>query len=753
MYFRRGRRKSNFSILRRHKSASDDSTVTPSPSSETPQCLDVTPTLEVAARLPAARAVAVPVSSAVFMDPMTMPEPLQPPAEMEDSRYQTVVLQLPSGSTEVALDDQVDDEAEQVGLPKSIRHADADLLRSKHLSKCESDLTALTRHVQSGSTSRASHSTGITSVHSVDQPGDHSRKIPLSDGLTHELKAQRSMSFNEYQTFLAQARAQEKISAVLSPPPIPSDSFPSSQAPSVFSTSSKKTHNSFRKNFKRMSTFRRFKEVEVESIKCCHLCSSSINENPDLVYLRCKHSYCKTCLGNIISESLDSPSTMPPSCCSKPIPPDLVMQLLPAEQRSKLETAIRQHALPLDDRMFCPTLSCGNFDPGTGDIDRKRPLQGTCEDCGATSCKLCKGPAHPSGLPCPSDWHNVVIARLDPEHTWRRCYACRKLVQRDDDFVRLVCQCGTESCYKCGAIWDPITGCPNDCIPQNQLDEEKTKDERRQKTQEQLEEEAAAAVLRTQEEVKALQRSLERKDLQELRSQQTHEMDRFLIFEKNQKSLMWTRHQQEKIAMLESHALVEKRLKEKHFEVASIVEDRQVNAEMELRKALIQEQKSMSIRLRHMEAYVNTIQRHDDQPARVVSDRDRNELGQQHNIRDDMDRLHQARINVLRDKQAQQLEALSMRQEEEHTKLLDRSADEVHALEERSAFEERAFDVSFQERRVRLTNRWRRVEQIARKKLEIQDGVVYGPFPRLQWYTLTARPEEEAEASSGAVSD
>jgi len=129
-------------------------------------------------------------------------------------------------------------------------------------------------------------------------------------------------------------------------------------------------------------------------------------------------------------------------------------------------------------------------------------------------------------------------------------------------------------------------------------------------------------------------------------------------------------------------------------------------------------------------------------PARTITESNRRELTQQYNTRDNMDRTHQSRINVLREKQAKQLEALDQRQEAESAKLRDRFSLEQEKLERRFEEEEERFGNVFGSRRERLIRRWEVMEAILRVKLQAKEGVAFGPLSVLLW------PDAESPTAS-----
>lgn len=198
---------------------------------------------------------------------------------------------------------------------------------------------------------------------------------------------------------------------------------------------------------------------------------------------------------------------------------------------------------------------------------------------------------------------------------------------------------------------------------------------------------------------------------------------------------MFTRQGQIRVEVLDRHGQLQRRMKEKHIKIAMHLEDRQVAAEMELRATLKQSERSVRIRLRHMEAYCDGLGRaaSGSNPARVVTERDLRELGQQYNVKDDLERLHQSKINVMRDKQAKQMEQLLDRQEQEFETLAAKHAKELEVLE--ASFEEEDTELQkvFSERRSRLSKRWDLTEEIERTNLTAKTGFAFAPMPTIEW--------------------
>ncbi|KAI9808594.1 MAG: hypothetical protein M1825_003744 [Sarcosagium campestre] len=425
---------------------------------------------------------------------------------------------------------------------------------------------------------------------------------------------------------------------------------------------------------------------------------------------------------------------MPPSCCGTVIPGTLIKDLLtPLEQQRFLETVL-EYAVASGNQFVCTNLTCGNLIPRNSNLDPKNPFELACQQCGERICKQCSQEKHSTGDSCPFDWEVDALRQLGDDSVWRRCYRCANLVKLDPDSTHMSCSCDAKYCYLCGGIWDPVSGCPNSC----NYDEDIQR--RREAREEMKEREAKAAIERDManagsvlKALEATSRSAENEELQDLRSSHYEILDRFVSFEQKQKWLLWTRHGKMKSIMLVRQAISEAELKEQHKTAMTSLEDRQVAAEMDLRQTFLQERRACAVRLRHMEAYCSGYSAKNAVPPRVVTDRDLRELHQQYRVRDGMDQAHENRINVLREKQAQRLEALEARQMDELERLKQRSALELEAMSAAFASEEDHFKKVFDDRRSRLLSRWKLVDAIARKQLELETGLAYGPLSPIQW--------------------
>ena len=231
----------------------------------------------------------------------------------------------------------------------------------------------------------------------------------------------------------------------------------------------------------------------------------------------------------------------------------------------------------------------------------------------------------------------------------------------------------------------------------------------------------------------AKQRSIENDQLTILREQQMEEKHRIA-----QQYVCQHQELQAKYAMRKTQTTAQSSerkdtLRHRHNQSLTATEDRHLSAEVDLHRTLAFERQACDTRLRHMEAYCHSPKSLYGMPTRVVTDKDYRELAQQYHVRDSMGRLHDSRINVLREKQTKQLERLTAQQEEELAKLDEelRSELEQADMDYQSTVAERA--LAFEERKRRLEKRWALAEAVARRRLEIDWGQSFAPLPVMVW--------------------
>ncbi|KAK2067332.1 hypothetical protein P8C59_001083 [Phyllachora maydis] len=648
------------------------------------------------------------------------------PAELDDVDYLREALLQPTVVTEADVDRPLFARAAALDLaiPPS-RPTTAD---KPDTAGAESAVTAVSQHARTASTgSDGSVSTGLTSNHSLVIPAT------LTETAAHLVIARQrshSLNFSHYDKYLSQVDphlSQPKFLNVPYARP--------ARTTSLFSVSTRRSIKGLGQSI--TARILRRPATELMATVSCSCCREDFSVDHHATQtLPCGHTYCQNCLAVMINQSTTDESKMPPRCCTQPIPGHTVKNVLSRDDQQLFLQAVLQYSTPWESRLFCPNSACGEFVPPHDKINPRHPSEVVCKNCKTRVCVMCKRKAHRFGPDCPSDWELEAVLRMGEKSGWRRCYKCRTLVELHQGCTHMTCRCKAQFCYICGAVWDVAVGCPNFCRGEEELERRRVEEEERAAEREaEKQARAEAAAKEEAERQEAQQRTDENASFRQLRKEQEENMARFQTFERKAKWIMWTRHSQEKLRLVEQYADLMNKMKERHDKTAQQLEDGQIEGEIELRHALDQQEKSIRIKLKHMEAYCNALGRNPgkDMPSRQVTQKHLELLGQQYHVRDGMERRHQAQINVLREKQAKRLEELMDRQERELDTLAERRGKEVDELTGRCATEDEAFARTFAARRARMRRRWLVQGEILRHELETRHQLRFAPMRLPEW--------------------
>lgn len=177
------------------------------------------------------------------------------------------------------------------------------------------------------------------------------------------------------------------------------------------------------------------------------------------------------------------------------------------------------------------------------------------------------------------------------------------------------------------------------------------------------------------------------------------------------------------------------------------MEERQLQMEMDMMDEFRRAKQNSETRIKYMQRYVDGATLPDSptmgsqssfssgqsQPARHVTRQQWQQLEQELRDLDSMDRVHQARIKVLRERQERQLQNTTAKLERELQDLVNRNIDAIAELERQHLREQQAITQAFEAKKARLRRRWNLEEAILRKRLEERDGKPYGPLPEVSF--------------------
>ncbi|EHK22680.1 uncharacterized protein TRIVIDRAFT_230653 [Trichoderma virens Gv29-8] len=648
------------------------------------------------------------------MDPLSDPisPSLDPPAmpetesftipELSDSEYLTEVLRLPEGKTEAQADQELVARANAAGIAATLPSVAS---QRQPASNCSVSSFGTQQDRTFSNASNGSASSALTPHSSVF--GSPSSLFDTGSGVRRGSIA--SLTFSHYERYIS---SLDTATIQAQPPRVPLFANDGS-AQSVVSFGSKKGNRASLKDRLRWKR----KTIEPVEIKSCQKIFGV--ESGALHKLQCGHTHCVDCVRNLVNQAVQHESQMPPRCCSHPLPAPLVRTILNQEAQETFLLAVLKLGTPVEDRLFCPDPACGHFIPPHNSHDAKHPFDLTCFKCHGRVCAICKGTAHPVGEDCPQDWELAVLKKQQQQQdmgSWKRCYECRSLVEPTGESPYMTCRCKARFCSVCVGIWDPTTGCPNLCNFEGEL-------QRRQQSE-------AAMSCANEQRLRA------NSSIQQLGLEQQEELQRFLDYKSQGKDALQTRHLMQEAALEEKYECQEEKLHERHEKAWTQQEDRHVAAEMGLLETLHQDELNIHLRLKHMEAYCNGLGRNpnSDAPVRVVTERDLRELGQQYYLRDDIGRMRESKINLMRERQAVKMEELQAKQTEEFSLFLDKRQEALDRLEAQFVQEESQFNDTFEGRQSRLQSRWVLAIEVLCKELEEQNpGQIYRRIATPRW--------------------
>ncbi|KAB5528852.1 hypothetical protein GE09DRAFT_398356 [Coniochaeta sp. 2T2.1] len=716
------------------------------------------------------------------MGSQTTPEKLADavtrPPELSDAEYVRAVLApTPQASSPSRTEDEIEADllaaAQKLGIDVSTTTTITPTLATrpttptsddKHMfsssTECiETSTTVVSpsvQHVRTASNvSNTSDATLYRATSGVSISTSSPERIPLTR------KRSKSLSFSQYEKYLSSL--DPTLSQPKFAPPSQAAAAAAARSPetapqpgSIISDSTRRSVRILKRGLTQRLKWRRKTISDAGAPKSCICCREDYyscadgrrGEEARLETLPCGHVYCRSCLRVMIAQSTQDEGKMPPRCCTQPIPGSTIKALLPSrEDQQDFLKAVLQYSTPWESRIFCPNASCGEFIPPRPKVDNpKHPFEVVCRACKTSVCVMCKkGGGHRLGQDCPDDWELDAVLRMGERSGWRRCYKCRTLVELVAGCTHMTCRCKAQFCYICGAVWDPVVGCPNYCngeeeLERRRMEEEREREEREAEKKAREERERAEEVEREE----ADRRTRESEEMKGLKERQTAQMEKFRRFEHKMRWIMWTRHSQKRLGVIERCKDQMEKTRDRHAKTEQHLEDRQVEAEIELRSSLEQSEKSIRIQLKYMEAYCNGPHRGAVLPEREVTRKHREQLARQYIIRDGLERRHQSQINVLREKQAKRMEELVERHAAEVAALEERRAEEFEDLGLEFTNEEEALGKVFGERRARVVRRWWFEGELSRRELEQRDGVRYGSLELPVWPSEGAASQDES---------
>ncbi|GLC42596.1 hypothetical protein PLESTB_001117400 [Pleodorina starrii] len=144
-------------------------------------------------------------------------------------------------------------------------------------------------------------------------------------------------------------------------------------------------------------------------------------------------------------------------------------------------------------RIYCPHKSCSALlvRPDPEDMPKDTPI--SCPACSRMFCVNCLIPGWHHGYTCAAfqalpahlrSAEDAAMLQLSERQQWKRCPACKLIVERSEGCNHMRCRCGCDFCYGCGKPYKdtrptpdnvhgtPACGCPLFDVPEDIEEEE-----------------------------------------------------------------------------------------------------------------------------------------------------------------------------------------------------------------------------------------------------------------------------------------
>lgn len=203
-------------------------------------------------------------------------------------------------------------------------------------------------------------------------------------------------------------------------------------------------------------------------------CDVCMNDTPlkDAVKLgQCHNRYCATCTSSYLNitvlNSRSFPIRCPDTSCGEQLDTWKCADFLDkrgVEGGEKLRTLALLKTI--SKLAYCSNPRCNTpFDYIKDDdgnaaegATKKICTHVTCPLCKVKTCVMCNTQFH-EGLTCDEAKLNDPLNELKRERQWKHCPECKTLIERTVGCDHMVCRCGAEFCYKCGASAAPECDC------------------------------------------------------------------------------------------------------------------------------------------------------------------------------------------------------------------------------------------------------------------------------------------------------
>ncbi|KAJ4374068.1 hypothetical protein N0V83_002807 [Neocucurbitaria cava] len=280
---------------------------------------------------------------------------------------------------------------------------------------------------------------------------------------------------------------------------------------------------------------------------------------------------------------------------------------------------------------------------------------------------------------------------------------------------------------------------------------------------------AGTPVHRSRHEAINIDDALANEAFKSFKAQQKEQFEKVAAFECNQRKALSAHHQssldgrvaqhnrnkderKEQVGLSRDTALCKLTQTPQHVADLEHLEELQISAEHDLRKAQIQETQNVATALKYMEAYCLGTNVNHPEHAHTVTEEDFRKLDRQRQVQQNLPRKHESAINVLRAKQERETKRRFQKHEAELNVMDGDHKDEMAKRTVEFKKEQDKLETLIEVRRRRLLQRWDLKFEMWRRDWEEQHGTTlktkleHESWPLQRMETVTPIPESSSLA-------
>jgi len=179
----------------------------------------------------------------------------------------------------------------------------------------------------------------------------------------------------------------------------------------------------------------------------CMVCEDLVVGEPTLK-APCGHNYCVDCIRDLVTSCMRDEALYPPKCCLQMISPESITPFLTINLSALFDSKRAELDVPPPLRVFCPQPTCSAF---LGAAANRVALH--CNACRIDVCSGCRLQVHAGESCAENAGGTTALKKLAEVKSWQKCPGCLTFVERTTGCPHILCRCGAQFCYGCGARW------------------------------------------------------------------------------------------------------------------------------------------------------------------------------------------------------------------------------------------------------------------------------------------------------------